>query len=316
MEFFGSTFFSIRNNHLLPRINYGVKRNKYEFWRLKDVLSSKIVSLNKLSGKSYEIELIKDDYYKAIHCDIELFMNKVFIQLSDFKKQNNVSPTWSFITLYYLAFFNATCLFRFIDKGFIFLNRDQAKQIEDFSIAVYSNAISVDTGNYYFSFKEINSYDNIVLTLSHKGDSVHKSTWIQMESTLREFISTSDSSEMYLYNLLLDHFTKFKSEYPSNLRNKLNYNGDSSVLDLENSIPYLTLKDINSTFLKELSNLDTNLSNNINQMKSISFLTSFLFELNQKLYKEYTDRSSFGQDFSLERNKYLRQNQKQKTTGN
>ena len=107
MELFGSNFFSIRNNHLLPRINYGVKRTKYEFWSLKEVFTNKLISLNKLSGKALEIELTKEDYYKAIHCDIELFMNKVFVQYSDFKKQNSVSPTWSFITLYYFTFFNA-----------------------------------------------------------------------------------------------------------------------------------------------------------------------------------------------------------------
>jgi hypothetical protein len=309
MELFGNNFLTIRNNHLLPRINYGVKRTKYEFWSLKDVFTTKLISLNKLSGKSFEIELTKDDYYKAIHCDIELFMNKVFIQYSDFKKQSNVSPSWSFITLYYLAFFNSTCLFRFIDKGFIFLSKVQAKRIEDFSIALYSSPISIDTGNYYFSLKEINTYGNIILTLSHKGDSVHKSTWLQMESTLRGFLITSDPSEIVLYNLLLNHFTKFKSEYPSNLRNKLNYNGDSSILDLEKNIPYLTLRDINSNYLIELTNIDTSISSNVNQMKSISFLTSFLFELNQRLYKEYIDRSVFGQDFSIERNNYLKHKQ-------
>jgi hypothetical protein len=306
MELFGNNFLRIRNNHLLPRIHYGVKRTKYEFWSLKEVFTKKIISLNKLNGNAFEIELPKEDYYKAIHCDIELFMNKVFVQYSDFKKQNGVSPTWSFITLYYFTFFNATCLFRFIDKGFIFLNKEQSKHLEDFSIALYSDSISVNTGNYYFSVKEINLYGNIVLTLNYKGESVHKSTWVQMESTLRDFVRTSDSNEMVVYKLLLNHFVKFKSDYPSNLRNKLNYNGDSSIIDLENSIPYLTLKDINLHYLKELTNLDTSISNNINQMKSTCYLTSFLFELNKKLYKEYIDRSGFGKDFNKERINYVR----------
>lgn len=306
MELFGKNFLHIRNNHLLPRIGYGIKRKKYEYWSLKDIFTTNLISLKKLIGKSYEIELTKDDYYKAIHCDIELFMNKVIIQYSDFKKQENISPTWSFITLYYLTFFNATCLFRFIDKGFIFLSKEQSKRIEEFSLALYSDSISVDIGNYYFSVKEINEYDNVVLTLTHKGDSVHKSTWIQMEATLRQFVNSSVDSEKDLYNLLLNHFTKFKSEYPSNLRNKLNYNGDSSILDIECRIPYLELMEINSNYLIELTKLDTSISNNINQMKSISYLTSFLFELNKKLYQEYTERSDFGADFSKERNNYLK----------
>jgi hypothetical protein len=129
-----------------------------------------------------------------------------------------------------------------------------------------------------------------------------------MESTLKAFIKTSDQNEKVLYHLLLNHFTKFKSEYPSILRNKLNYHGDSSIHDLENNIPYLTLRDINSIYIKELTNLDTNISSDINQMKCLSYLTSFLFELNQRLYKEYLDRSVFGRDFNNERNKYLKHN--------
>lgn len=307
MDLFGDNFLKIRNDHLLPRIQFGIKRNKIQYWSFKDIITTKLISLKKLTGRSYEIEIAKEDYYKAIHCDTELFMNKIFVQLSDFKKQSNVSPSWSFITLYYFTFFNATCLFRFIDKGFIFLNKEQTKRLDDFSLAVYSEGITVDTGNYYFAFKEVNNYGNIILILTHKGDSVHKSTWIQLESTLREFINNSDNNENVLYSLLLDHFTKFKSEYPSNLRNRLNYNGDSSILDLECSIPYLTLKDVNSDYLKELAKIDTSIINNFNQMTSVSLLVSFLFELNQKLYKEYTDRSNFGKDFSKERSVYLQQ---------
>lgn len=306
MELFGTNFLTIRNNHLLPRVNFGVLRKKYSYWSLKEVFTSKLISLNKLSGKSYEIELTKDDYYKALQCDIELFMNKVFVQYSDFRTQNNASPSWSFITLYYFTFFNATCLFRFIDRGFIFLNREQSKRLEDFSLAVYSNPISVDTGNYYFSVKEINEYGNVILSLTFKGDSVHKSTWLQLEATLREFALSSDSDEEVLYNLLLNHFTKFKSEYPSNLRNKLNYNGDSSILDLESSIPYLTLKEINNNYLKDLAKVDTSIINNLNQMNSVNYLASYLFELNKKLYKEYIDRSDFGKDFEKERGDYLK----------
>ena len=304
MMLFGNNFLDIRNNNILPLVNFGVSRNKYQYWSLKDTITSNVISLNKLTGKTVEIEISKDDYYKALHCDIELFMNKVTIQYSDFINSKANSPCWSFVTLYYLAFFSTTCFFRFLNKGFIFLTTEQKKRLEDFSIAVYSSPISLDSGNYYFSFKEENSNGNIVLTLTFKGESVHKLNWIQLENTLRDFLPNCDEDEKTIYKTFLLHFSTFKSEFPSNLRNKLNYNGESSILDFEESISYLDIQNINKNFVKGLFKIDTKV-NTKNQIESIGYLSSYLYKLNNELYKEYLNRSAFGKDFSKERNSYL-----------
>lgn len=304
MELFDNVFRQIRNNHVIPRISYGVSRKKIEYWSLKEVFTTRLISLNKLTGNSIEIELNPIDYYKAIQCDIELFMNKTLIQYLDFKTQNNISKTWSFVTLYYFTFFSATCLFRILDKGFIFLSKDHIQNLENFSLALYSNIISLNTGNYYFNLKNINNYGNVVLTLTHKSDSVHKGTWFQLESTFRDLKQFSKGTEKVIYELLLDHFSKFKTEYPSNLRNKLNYNGESSIHDLENSLPELDIKELNMTFFKCLTAFDSTNTAEDNQMKSVSILASYLFELNKKLHEEYINRSKYGKDFQDERLKY------------
>lgn len=129
---------------------------------------------------------------------------------------------------------------------------------------------------------------------------------MQLETTLREFLTNCDSDEAALYNLLLSHFSKFKSEYPSNLRNKLNYNGESSLLDIADNIPIVEIQKINQKFFNDLAKIDPNITNNSNQMKSISYLASYFFEFNQKLYNEYLDRSKFGKDFNAERENYLK----------
>lgn len=307
MDLFGNNFLDIRNNHIIPLVNYGILRNKYQFWSLKDVLTQNIISLNKLAGKSVEIEVSKSDYYKALHCEIELFMNKSIIQYSDFSKSKSSSPCWSFVTLYYLTFFSATCFFRFLSKGFMFLSSEQKKRIEDYSLAVYSAPISLDSGNYYFSYKEENTNGNIVITLTFKGESVHKLNWIQLENTLRDFLPICDNDEKVIYTAFLTHFSKFKSEFPSNLRNKLNYNGESSILDIENSVSYIDLQYINTNFVKGLFNIDTTMSIK-NQIDSIGYLSSYLFKFNAALYKEYIDRSEFGRDFNKERLAYMTTN--------
>jgi hypothetical protein len=304
VELFGNSFRNVRNNHVIPRISFGVSRKKMGFWSLKDVFTNKILSLTKLTGKSIEIELEKEDYYKAIQCDVEMFMNKTLIQSLDYINQKNTSSTWSFVTLYYLLFFSTTCLFRLLDKGFIFLSKEHTNRLENYSLARYSSIISLDAGNYYFNIKEINSYGNVVINLTSKGDSVHKSTWYQLESTFRDFKKVSKEDETVLYELLLDHFSKFKTEYPSHLRNKLNYNGESCVHDLENLLPIQKLQEINKNFLKNLVSFDSDNLSYENQMKSVSFLASFIFELNNNLYNEYICRSKFGKDFQTERENY------------
>ncbi|CAG5069010.1 hypothetical protein DYBT9623_01744 [Dyadobacter sp. CECT 9623] len=304
MNLFGKNYLSVRNENVLPLISYGVKRAKYQHWSFKDVITSNIVSLNKLSGKSVEIEIRKEDYYRALHCDIELFMNKSAVQYADFLKSKSNSPCWSFVTFYYLTFFAVTCFFRFLNRGFIFLSREQKDRLEQFSLAVYSSPITLDSGNYYFKLKEVNAVGNIILTLSFKGESVHKLNWIQLEATFREFIPNCDHNERTMFNCFLSHFSAFRNDFPSSLRNALNYNGESTILDLENSIPYIEMKNLDSDFLKTLFSIGMQ-DLRINHTSSLAHLTSYLIEFNNELYNEYMVRSGFGKDFARERNQYL-----------
>ena len=85
MDFFGTNYLKVRDEYLLPRISYGIKRSKTNYWSLKEILTAKLISLKKLSGQSIEIEISQEDYYKSIHCDIEMFMNKSIIQYVDIK---------------------------------------------------------------------------------------------------------------------------------------------------------------------------------------------------------------------------------------
>lgn len=306
MDLFDKNFRVIRNQHIIPKIEYGISQKKIEHWSFKDTITNKLISLKKLNGRALEIELNSEDYYKSIHCDIELFFNKSIIQYADITQSNKISPTWSFVSIYYFAFFNVTCLFRFLDKGFFFLSKEHCSRLEKFSLAMYSEVISLNTGNYYCNLKEINSYGNAVLTISIKNDSVHKSTWQQLELTLKEFSNNSTDDESVIFDLFLDHFKKFNSEYPSQLRNKLNYNGDSSVLDINNSIPIMKLRLIDRQFLKDLLKINSNSTDHIERMKSVTLLASYLYKLNEKLYSEFLNRSKFGKDFNKERLDYLK----------
>jgi hypothetical protein len=305
IELFGSNYLNVRNSYLIPSIKYGITRDRIPYWLFKDVITKNIVSLNKLTGSSIEVEIRRSDFYKSIHCEIELFLNKLTIQYSDFVNSNTGSPCWSLVTLYYFAFFNATCLSRFLNRGYIFLSTEHKKRLEDFSLAVYSEPISIASGNYYFNCKEESSSGNIILTLDFKGDNVHKLNWVLLEATYREFLSSSDKDETLIFSSFLNLFSQFKTEFPSALRNKLNYNGDSSIIDLEGSLNNISLERINRDFVKGLLNLKTEKSNR-NQVEALAYISVFLFKFNMQLYGDYKERSGFGKDFMSERAAYLR----------
>ena len=307
--FFGENFLKIRNTCLMPLVDYGIKRSKFSHWSLKEIITNNIISLDKKTKNEIEIEIEKELFYKSLHCEIELFMNKSIIQFVDYSKSTYNSQCWSFVTLYYLSFFCTTCLLRFLRCGFIFLSKEQIDRINDHYEAVNSLVINLPPGNYFFDFKEVNANGNVVLTLKHKSDGVHKLNWIQLESILKKFLINSDLNESIIYDTFLSHFKCFSSEFPSHLRNKLNYNGESSIIDLENSLPNLDFNKLKSNFDLELKKIKiTNSSCKENQIKSICLLSHYLLNLNQELYNEYLNRSKFGKDFNLERTKFLNKN--------
>ncbi len=308
MQILGESFLALRNRFLLPMVHFGIPRSKYEFWSFKDVVTNKIISLRKLTGKSIEIELNKDDYYKALHCDIELFQNKVHIQFVDLLKSKSGSPCWSYVTLYYFAFFNAVCFLRFLNKGFMFLSSEQKSRYESFSIAMYSDPIKLDSGNYFFCFKEENEHGNIILTLTYKGENVHQSNWVQIENAFRGLIPDCDTEELVLLTKLLSIFSQFKNDFPSKLRNKLNYNADSSFLDLDNSLFHIDFLSVNKNLNRELLKLNISIPSDNNIANATACLATYLSKYNSFLYKEYLERSDYGNDFVRIRNKYLRKN--------
>lgn len=307
MQIFGTNFLKVKNNYILPLINYGITRPKYSHWSFKDIITNNVISLKKNVGKSVEIELSPDDFYKALHCDIELFTNKAIIQYVEYRKSILNSPSWSYVTLYYFSFFTITCFFRLLHRGFVFLNSEQIKRLENYSILVNSEIISLDTGNYYFNVKEVNQFGNVILNLTHRGDNVHKSNWIQLETTLRSFLPNCDKDELLIYKLQLAFISKYKPEYPSTLRNHLNYTAESSILDFEQAIPIIDLGKINSNFVDGLFKLKTDDTVKC-KMEAASYLTSFIHQFNIELYNEYLLRSNFGKDFRFEREKYLKVN--------
>jgi len=305
MRVFGTNYLKLRNQYLIPFIPHGIQRRNYEYWIFKDVITDKLLSLNKISANSFEIEIKEDDFYKGLYCEVQLFFSKSMIQYIDFSQSKLNSASWSFVTLYYLSFFASTTLFRFLHKGFIFLDFSHTKKFENYSLAMYSQPLKLNSGNYYFSVSGINSFGNILLTLTFKGRNIHQSHWIQMEQFLRDSIPDCDNDEKIIFSLLLKLFTEFPTEFQSTLRNKLNYKCESAIWDFEKKFPNINFLHLNGNFVKELLRQEFSKSD-INQLNGTAIISVFLMKYILKLFTELTERSEYGKDFSKERNRYLK----------
>lgn len=193
-QLFGTNYLSIRNTNLIPLVSYGVKKSKLNYWLFKDVITTKPLSITKLTGKStLEIELEPHIFYNALHTEVEMFFNKAIIQFSQSLNSYNGSPSWSFVTTYYFAFFCCTCFLRFLRQGFIYLNSAHKKNIENLYLLYNSLPISIATGTYYFTFKEINTSGNVVISLINKGDNFHKQNWENLHRIFQSFLPMCDA---------------------------------------------------------------------------------------------------------------------------
>jgi hypothetical protein len=309
MEFLGDAFLNIRNQYIIPFVQYGIKRNKIQFWNLKRIITNNIVSITYISKNTFEIELTEEDFLKSSLCEIELFKNKALIQYYEYSSLKRKNSTWAFVSLYYFFFFSITTLMRMMLRGFLYLDTAHVKCIENFYLAMYSNVIKLEPGNYFYSVKGNSFTGNIFITLSNKGEGIHYLSCIQMENIIRlELLPYASIDEGLIYSHLLDLLHNYDSKFPSVLRNKLNYPSESCIYDLECLLPVLDLVQFQKDFKDIFFKIKPINNNTENQIKATSLYSILVFYIVQKLYEEYKNRSKFHKDFQKERFDFINAN--------
>ncbi len=306
MELFGENFIDVRNRYIIPSISFGVGRHEYESWNFKDTVSNNSKNFSSSSKNAFQVEINKSDFFKALHCDIELSLNKTTIQYIDLLYSKGQSKSWSYVTLYYFLFFGTNTLFRLLHSGNVFFYQNQIARFEALSTLSGYGLKPLSTGNYRFSVQGENSNGDILLNFTFQGDNLHKKTWYQFEAIIRGFLPNCDSEEKAIFMQVIEIFKKYTIEFPSQTRNMLNYTGESSMLEIRNKIVHMNLKEFNKAFIKKLFTVDLIGSSTLkNQMECTAFLSLLVFKYVQKLYGEYSLRSGYGQDFAEERKKLI-----------
>lgn len=299
----------IRNTYLIPRLQYGVSVNKMDFWKLKNlILEDRIVAITHNNRNEFSISLDEADYYKSIYCEIELFFNKSFIQLQDYKTSyiNKVSGSWSLVTLYYFLFFNICCFMRFFGKGYIYLSHQHTKSLVDRCLAWDSRVVKIDAKNYFFELISSES-EYSSCSIQFKGvDTTHKVIWSEFKSIIQMLLNHASDEEKIVYDTILAFLNNYPNGYPSALRNDLNYNSETCLKDFSQSILKMEIPKINNNFHIDFLKLSTASVSFENKIRSMAYISSYLYKLNYELSHDFYHRSNFGHDIKKKRNNYTK----------
>lgn len=304
MSFFAHGFNGVRNEYLIARISYGIKYKKRDYWSIKSVIQNNSLNATK-NGNSFEFTLEKDVFFKALYCEIELFTTKAQAQYKAIVMSRTYSGCWAYVTLYYFLYFNCTILLRNFHRGLTYFDASSAKNLSNVISAYTATPVIFPSGNYYFSVT-VDQYNKIVLSLTAQPDT-HKSTWLQIPRIMREINTYALYEEKDIYDGFLSIFSTMQENYPSALRNELNYQANSEFYELNyviNSGPLLPVDEIfYKNFMSLVNKPPRQRIADLTQYKincSI-YLASFLHELNSTFHKEYLLRSNFGKDFMRQR---------------
>jgi hypothetical protein len=285
---FADQFFKLRDNYIIPLLNLKINPKNFEFWDLKNIITTKLISVRRNSNDRFLLTLNKEDFLKAIFVDIENFYTRSIVQFVDLKLSLRFnSKSWLFITNYYLGFFSITTLFRMLWRGFIFIDEKKAHELSNILTVLAGESLKIKPGNYFFYvLKEESNTISIEIVLKSQG--IHEHSWNYIETLLLKLLKNSKSDEKVILDKLKDIIIKFHPTFISSLRNQINYHGSVGISEISNKISFSYTDDY-QIFIKRL--LANSLSDDLlNKMALANLYSHYFFLLVLKLYSELKER--------------------------
>lgn len=224
MLVFDKAYIEVRNRYILPLTNYSVPYKNLKTTNIKSIIGEKFKSVDDLGNGSYLLYFDNEILIKALIGDIELFYIRTILQKEDVEAVNgiNITANWNIVTNYYHLFFCASLLLRLCHRGNLFLDSDLQKTLQTLISQVLGFPIKLDNNLLY----EIQIYNGeYVMKLSPSTGKTHEFVWKMIDELINEFIllSTPKSEEYTVLKSIKNINNKLNNTYPSQLRNKVNY---------------------------------------------------------------------------------------------
>lgn len=225
MLIFDRAYTEIKNKYIVPLSSYAVQYRSLRSVNIKAFLNNKWISVEEDSPGVYLFHFVRDDLYKGVLGDIELFYIRQLIQSYDVEsiRLTSISANWSIVTYYYNAFFAASLLLRLCHRGNIFLDELLRRNVEGLVSQVLGEVIKLDSNMFY---EVIDNNSDKLLKLRSSGKSnTHELVWVEMDKLIDEMrlLSRRGSEEFVFLDAIKRINNHLQNTYPSKLRNRVNY---------------------------------------------------------------------------------------------
>lgn len=289
---FGANYLRIRNDYALNLLDSKINLKDYKYLKFREAILGNILSAISPNDDTYLIDVPIKIFYKTMSAEFELYHVRAKMQYDDFTASIKITESWRFTTFYYFIFFSNVAIHRLLNRGFIYLDAESAKNFENSLNIFLPDVVSIGTGNW--SFRKMAETSTIVtIEIKKVGANVHKLSWQDLKGTLKKFIANSSGKATDPERSVLDNIydkVKSNSEFsPSEIRNYLNYVSEVALDELDKKIFCPQLKIEN--FIKTLININYNKSLSSGIILSI-VVGQYIFLLNSEIVKDLRNRDS------------------------
>lgn len=143
---FGQNYVKTRSDFSPGLINAKLNLPEYKVYKFKTTLLENIISVkeNNNSNNAFFIEVPKSLFYKSIASEFEQYYLRSLLQISDFSSlKKNINDSWKYTTYYYSFFFSNVALHRYLNKGYIYLDRENTALLNKIFSAILPFSVSL-----------------------------------------------------------------------------------------------------------------------------------------------------------------------------
>lgn len=275
---------------------------------LKEYLSNHAY-INSVGNKLIVEPTLEDvkKFKNSLFLDFEHYYIKTMVQYTDYLTQVNVSKTWSIVTFYYLLFFLITTLCKYVGHSCIYLSAEDFNEISKNIITQYDPKF-FGKGIYVYLVEKKDDQLTITLHKDTSGMGIHEKSWDMFHKLLQQIYSnmSGTETETLIIQQIITCMNKYKPNFPSKIRNKVNYQGHYALEEIQNNIPYLIHNDLNKIFTLHPRASDDYAT----QTESLIYIGIFLFKLVQELHSDvnlrlnttYNEFDEIQREFCIRRN--------------
>lgn len=228
MLIFDERYNMLVDKYIVPVTSYNIAYTKMKKAALKDLLVEKAKNIIVDSTTTVTFFFNKDDLLKALINDTNHFLIRSLLQLNASHKMHlsteDAATNWNIVTDYYYSFFVAGLLLRLCHRGTFFFD-DQTKRKITSVINAFTGKTYVIGSNCAFKITLNEKDSEYSMSLTTCTQKTHELVWVQVSALLSDIMLLSGrrSDEFTLLQKLSEVNQKQGSTFPSQLRNKVNY---------------------------------------------------------------------------------------------